>query len=175
MGILYQFQEIRIREEQSADDGEDEDINAFIFQLVEIIHNIWYPLKRKKAKKKIKEEEGEELKRELLKDAKKEGDNANALVKKVRQLVFRANPVNNETNNQASGNATVRAVICQLKSEWEKHYRRDNAGKLIRNGGGFYTFLSCLLMSEVSHEKSSKPGAKHIFSGVFTVKYLRLF
>ena len=70
MGILYQFQEIRIREEQSADDGEDEDINAFIFQLVEIIHNIWYPLKRKKAKKKIKEEEGEELKRELLKDAK---------------------------------------------------------------------------------------------------------
>ena len=58
LGILFEFRDIRTevqnklrREGESSGDDEDEEINAFIFQLIEIIHNIWYFKKAKMEKK----------------------------------------------------------------------------------------------------------------------------
>ena len=175
MGILFKFQAIRSevrRKGESSGDDEDEEMNAFIFQLIEIIHNIWYPLERKKARKKKKKENDEgdqpepKMKRKALKDAKEEGNHANVLVQKI----------NTETNNEAS-KATVGEVINELKTKWKQD-----------ENGQFYALLSCLLMSETisppsnhhpppsstTYQESSKTTAEDIFSGVFRVKYLWL-
>ena len=165
LGILFEFRDIRTevqnklrREGESSGDDEDEEINAFIFQLIEIIHNIWYFKKAKNGKK------------ELLDDAKNERDNANVLVEMVRK--FLRDAVNTETNNEES-EATVGAVINQLKTKWKIiYYKQDDNGKLFRDGEFYYTLLSCLLMSEISHQETSANTAEDIFSGVFTVKYL---
>ena len=85
---------------------------------------------------------------------------------------FLRDAVNTETNNEES-EATVGAVINQLKTKWKIiYYKQDDNGKLFRDGEFYYTLLSCLLMSEISHQETSANTAEDIFSGVFTVKYL---
>ena len=57
---------------------------------------------------------------------------------------FLRDAVNTETNNEAS-EATVGAVINQLKTKWKIiYYKQDDNGKLFRDGEFYYTLLSCL-------------------------------
>jgi hypothetical protein len=139
-GILKHFKEI---EDKSKDkswggdlpDKEDPPTRAFIDGLINIISIIRYPPKGKRGDK----------------DAKKEVENANELVKKVEKLT------NEKIISEDRRKTTAGIVVERLK---------DKSG----DPAQFETFLCCLLMADDSLATKEETKKGDVFSGVFKVK-----